>query len=251
MAVTATSHGLALLIFGVLVVLVPAPSSAPALWSGAAAGVFGGIGVSALFAALARGRMSVVAPVTAALSGSLPALYDLARGQHLGTAPIAGLVLALVATITVSATAHPEDDGTHALPPAALALAVLSGVAFAGAFISFSFAPHDSGFWPLLAARITSFAMLGTVTLARRRTLALDAGARSKALASGVLEASANVTMLWSIRLGPLAVASVLGSLYPVMTLLLARVVLKEKLHGLQRAGVGLALVAVILTALR
>jgi drug/metabolite transporter (DMT)-like permease len=65
------------------------------------------------------------------------------------------------------------------------------------------------------------------------------------------LEASANVTMITAIRFGPLAVASVLGSLYPVVTILLARVVLHERVRALQRLGIGLALVAVVLTAVR
>ena len=75
-----------------------------------------------------------------------------------------------------------------------------------------------------------------------------DADARWNASA-GVLDATANVTMLTAIRIGPLAVASILGSLYPVVTVLLARAVLGERLRGAQRAGVALALTAVVLAA--
>jgi len=70
------------------------------------------------------------------------------------------------------------------------------------------------------------------------------------AYGAGALDTAANVTMLAAIRIGPLAVASVLGSLYPVATILLARAVLGERLRGIQRAGVALALVAVLLTAI-
>jgi drug/metabolite transporter (DMT)-like permease len=68
-------------------------------------------------------------------------------------------------------------------------------------------------------------------------------------LGAGALDAIANITMLAAIRIGPLAVASVLGSLYPIATILLARFVLKERLHWAQRAGVALALAAVLMAA--
>lgn len=250
-AVTAAAHGVGVVIFAFLILALPVPYSQTAVLVGAVAGVSGGMGVASLFAALARGRMSVVAPLTAALSGSLPALFDLTRGAKLSATSAVGLALALLATVIVSATASPEDDGSSALPPVALGLAIAAGFGFAGAFVALSFAPHDSGFWPLLAARVTSFSMLAAVTLARKRTLVIAPVVRRPAYAAGLLDATANVTMLWSIRLGPLAVASVLGSLYPVVTVLLAHVVLKEKLHGLQRVGVGIAFVAVLLTAWR
>jgi len=250
LAVTATAHGVGVVAFALAVLLFPATYAPVAIVAGASAGVLGGIGVASLYSALGRGRMSVVAPLTAALSGSLPALFDFARGAHLEPTSLLGLGLALVATVIVSATASPEPtaDGLG-LPTSAVVLSVVAGFGFAGSFIAFSFAGDASGFWPLLAARVTSFTMLATLALARRRTLRIDPSVRRATLGAGLLDATANVTMISAIRLGPLAVASVLGSLYPVVTVLLARVVLGEHLRGIQRLGVALAFAAVVLAA--
>lgn len=248
-AVTAHAHvlGAALIALGVLA--FPAAFGPRDVWWGIAAGVAGGIGVTALYAALAVGRMSVVAPITAALSGSLPAIYDLARGSTIRPLSVIGLVVALGAIVVVSATGHADDRA--AMPPRAIALSALAGVGFAASFVFFSLVSKTSGLVPILAARVTSAALLGALTLGVGHGARLASAARPAALAAGVLDAFANVAMLASIRLGPLAVAAVLGSLYPVATILLARAVLGERLRWPQRAGVALALVAIALTAVR
>ncbi len=248
-AVTANAHLIGLAILAVAVVVFPAAYGASDLAWGAAAGVSGGIGVAALYGALAVGRMGVVAPLTAALSGSLPALYDLLRGTTLRPLSLVGLAIALVAIVVVSASGDPDERAE--MPARAVGLAVLAGVGFTGSFIFFSLAGKTSGLMPLLAARAVSVTMLMAVTFARRGTAKLAGDARPSALGAGVLDAAANVTMLAAIRIGPLAVASVLGSLYPVVTILLARFVLGERLRPVQRAGVILALAAVMLTAIR
>lgn len=248
-AVTANAHLIGVVFFAVAVLLMPAPFGAADIGWGIAAGVSGGVGVAALYGALARGRMSVVAPVTAALSGALPALFDVARGTRIGPLPAVGLAVAMVAIVIVSASGDEEDR--RAVPPLALGLAVLAGVGFSGSFLTFSMAAKTSGLVPVLAARTTSALLLGAVTLVRERRLLVVPGAGRLSLGAGALDSLANVTMISAIRSGPLAVASVLGSLYPVVTILLARTVLGERLKGLQRAGVGLALLAVVLTAWR
>jgi drug/metabolite transporter (DMT)-like permease len=192
--------------------------------------------------------MGVVAPITAALSGSLPALYDLARGTALRPLALAGLAVALVAIVIVSSVGHPEDRAAMPLP--AIGLSLLAGVSFAGSFILFSLTAKDSGLVPLVAARFVSVALMGGIALIRGRgRVSVAKPARALSLGAGALDAAANVTMLAAIRIGPLAIASVLGSLYPVATILLARFVLKERLHWAQRAGVALALVAVLMAA--
>ena len=248
-AVTANAHLIGLAIMAVAVVVFPSPFGVADLAWGGAAGVSGGIGVAALYGALAVGRMGVVAPLTAALSGSLPALYDLLRGTALRPLSLVGLAIALVAIVIVSASGDPEERAE--MPSRAIALAVLAGVGFTGCFIFFSLAAKTSGLMPLLAARVVSVALLMAITFARRGHVTLAPDARASAYGAGALDAAANVTMLTAIRIGPLAVASVLGSLYPVVTILLARVVLKERLRPVQRAGVVLALAAVMLTAIR
>jgi drug/metabolite transporter (DMT)-like permease len=250
MAVTARSHTLGVLMFAIAVAVWPAAGFAQRdVFAGVMAGAAGGFGVVSLYGALSLGRMSVVAPITAALSGSLPAVYDLLRGTRVGPLAWAGLALAVVAVVIVSTETSPDEG--RGMPPKATLLAVLAGLGFATSFISFSLAGKTSGLWPLLFSRITSAVVLSALTLATRRTLSLARDARGLALGAGFLEASANVTMISAIRIGPLAVASVLGSLYPVVTILLARVVLQERVRPRQRFGIGLALAAVVLTAVR
>jgi drug/metabolite transporter (DMT)-like permease len=157
--------------------------------------------------------------------------------------------VALVSIVIVSSVGHPEDRA--AMPPIAIGLSLLAGVAFSCSFILLSMTAKESGLVPLVSARTVSVVILGAIVLARGRgRFAIARPALVPALAAGLLDATANITMLFAIRIGPLAVASVLGSLYPVATILLARFVLGERLHWAQRAGVALALSAVLMAAL-
>jgi drug/metabolite transporter (DMT)-like permease len=248
-AVTANAHLLGVVLIALAVLAFPARFGAADVWWGVATGIAGGLGVVALYAALACGRMSVVAPITAALSGTLPAAYDLVRGSAVRPVSLIGLGVALVAIVIVSASGHRDDRA--AMPRRAVVLSLFAGVGFACAFIFLSLTSPTSGLMPILAARATSAVLLTAMTLVRRGRLGVSAAARPSALGAGVLDATANITMLLAIRLGPLAVASVLGSMYPVATILLARAVLGERMSTAQRAGVALALAAVVLTVIR
>lgn len=226
----------------------PAAPTTRDLLFGAVAGVAGGIGVLSLYAGLAAGRMSVVAPITAALSGSLPALVSFARGETVAPAGLLGLGLALVAVVLVSYSAADEaDDGSAAR---ALLYAVIAGVGFAASMLCYAETATASGVLPLVPARLTTITLLVLLALARRTGFGIEGIARRQALMAGGVDAFANWSLLVSLRLGPVAVASVVSSLYPVTTVLLARFVLDERIRGLQRVGVGIAFVAVVLSAL-
>jgi drug/metabolite transporter (DMT)-like permease len=249
LAVTGVVYVVGVVAFGVLL-LVLRPEQvtrADVLW-GAASGVAGTVGIISLYAALAIGRMSVVAPITAALSGAGPALFDLATGAQLKPVTLVGLVLALVAVIIVSTTTGTVEE--HGMPPLAVGLSVLAGASFACSLVALSLTLSPSGFAPLLVARVVGCVIMGVALLVRRREMSLHAGSARMAAAAGLRDASANVTMISAIRIGPLAVAAVVGGLYPVATMLLARIVLGERLKRHQAFGVALALAAVVLTAL-
>jgi drug/metabolite transporter (DMT)-like permease len=250
LSVTAVVFGIGVAVFAVVLVFVrPAAFSSADFGWAVASGVVGTIGVLSLYAALAAGRMGIVAPVTAALAGAGPAAFDLVRGSRVGIAPLLGLALAIAAVIIVSTVSDPEDE--QATPLRAVMLAVLAGAGFGCSLIALSFTSHASGLAPLLVARCTGALILGVALVSRRSGgRALDRSALAPALLAGVLDAAANFTMLTALRIGPMAVASVIGSLYPVTTILLARTVLHERLHRQQIVGVGLALAAVVLTAL-
>lgn len=253
LTVTANAHVVGLVMFATgLLLFPPAAFNSRDIALGVLSGVSGGLGVGALYAALARGRMGIVAPITAALSGSLPAAFDLVRGTAVGPTAIAGLALALVATIIVSATSSvdSEEEGVHGMPASALGLALLAGFAFSIGFLAFSFTDPRSGLVPLAAARLTSMLLFGLLSFATQRRVVVDPSVRMQTLGAGLTDATANISMITAIRIGPLAVASVLGALYPIVTILLARIVLKEHLRPVQWIGVALALAAVVLTAL-
>lgn len=252
-AVTGTSHLLSIVLLGTAVVFLPAahPTSADLIW-GAVSGLSGVIGVIALFTALAAGHMSIVAPIVAALSASLPALFDLATGTRLSAPTLGGIALAVVAIVIVSIA--PDDQlhlPAHAYHPRkALAFSVLSGIGFSGAFIAFSFTAPESGLTPVLAARAVSVPIAIVLAFTLGRGFPVGRPALAPTLGAGLTDALANVTMLTAIRLGPLAIASVLGSLFPVVVVILARVFLGERLSWLQRVGVVIAMIAVVLSAL-
>ncbi|MDZ4170096.1 MAG: DMT family transporter [Coriobacteriia bacterium] len=245
--IASQAAGFALLVV-VSFVVPPSSWADPHLLWGIGAGASGGLGVLALYAGLATGRMSLVAPVTAALSGSIPAAVGLlTRDEPLAWTSFVGIALALAAVIIVSATA--EDDGTGN-GRRAIALGVLAGIGFAGSILCYAQTPASTGFAPLAVARVTAIAMLGLAALTRGSRVVPLPGVRRLVVATGLVDAAANIAQVTALRLGPLAVASVLGALYPVATLLLARFILHEHLHGWQRVGIALALAAVVLTAL-
>jgi len=232
----------------VLLVARPAHVGIADLGFGTVSGIVGMVGVLSLYAALAIGRMSVVAPICAALSGAGPAVYDLLTGSRVGTTGLLGMALAIVSVVVVSTTTGTVEE--HGMPPKAVGLSVLAGSCFAISLISLSMTSAGSGFAPLLVARVIGTLGFGIALIVRRKEMSFEVAPVRMAVFAGVLDATANITMLTAVRIGPLAVASVVGGLYPVATMLLARVVLAERLKRHQVAGVALALVAVVLTAL-
>ena len=246
---TLAAQAVGLTIFVVVTLAWPSSSATPRdLQYGALAGLAGGVGVLSLYAGLAAGRMSVVAPVTAALSGSLPALVSFARGEVVRPVGLLGLGLALVAVMLVSYST--EDNGEGGSSRRALAYAVIAGAGFAGSMLCYAETAPASNVLPLIPARATTIVLLLALALVRRTGLRIEGVARRQALMAGGVDAFANWSLLVSLRMGPVAVASVVSSLYPVTTVLLARVILDERIRGLQRLGVAIAFLAVVLSAL-
>lgn len=251
LAVTAVSQAFgALLLFALVAAFPGGGPTAPDLLWGAAGGAAGAIGIVALYAALGTGPMTLVAPVTASLAASLPAIWDIARHGSPRPLSAAGLMLAFVAILVISVpdrTAAAEDR----LNLRVLLMSVGAGTAFAAFFILLSNTTAEAGMWPLAGARAVSLPLLFVVSFARNRSVRIRRDARAATLAAGVLDMAANALVLAALQIGPLAVASVLSSLYPAATALLAWAVLKERPDSRHKVGIVLALIAVALTALR
>jgi drug/metabolite transporter (DMT)-like permease len=193
--------------------------------------------------------MSVVAPVTAVTAAAVPVLVGLLGGNEIGPWAAAGIVLALAAVILVSA-----DGGLSALRaarPASLAPALVAGTAFGFFFVLLDRTSDGSGLTPLVTARLASVTLVVVLALAGRQSLRVGRPALPLVAASGIGDMSANALFLLATQQdGQLAITGVLASLYPVSTVLLAQLVLRERLAGAQVAGLGTAVAAVVLITL-
>jgi drug/metabolite transporter (DMT)-like permease len=167
------------------------------------------------------------------------------------------MVLAVVAIVTVGLEPQaPTDDARHQrVSRKALVLAILSGIGIGGFMAVISLAPDGSGLWSVVWARGTStviIAVLGAIAALRAKAAYLpgDRPVRVQALTAGVLDVGANAIYVLALQIGLLSVVSVLGSLYPAATVLLARFVLAERLHPMQKVGMVTAILAAALLAL-
>ena len=236
----------------VVVLLLPwlggTPAPADLAW-GATAGVAGGAGLLLFYRALAGGVMSVVAPVTAVSAAALPVLGGLVLGERLGPAAVAGIVLALVAVVLVAA-----EDGLASLRSAraaTVAPALAAGAGFGLFFVLLERTGDGAGLSPLAAARVVSVLLVGALALATARSVRVPGPVLPVVLAAGVGDMAANALFLLATQAGgQLAVTGVLASLYPVSTVVLAQVLLRERLAGAQQAGLAVAAAAVVLIAL-
>ena len=243
-------------VVGLVALLLLAPAlpeaqvtRADLLW-GAASGLSTAVGITLLYQALATGRMSVAAPVTALAALALPVLFAFATGEWPGWAPTAGIALAALAVALVS---REEDRAGAATTSArrALLLSVAAGLGIGVFYITMKQTAETSGLWPLVAARGVSAAIFVAAGLAlsgRWRAAAWPAAALWGAAAlSGLFDSIANALYVLSSRETSLAIAATLTSLYPASTVLLARVLLHERLRPVQVAGLALAAVAIVL----
>ena len=231
----------------VLALLIPLmPPSAPTLpdlaW-GAAAGLAGGIGLGLLYRALAIGTMSVIAPTTAVCGVSIPVVAGILLGERPSPLTAGGMVLALVAIVLVSQEKRAQGGGSSR----GIVLALLSGVAIGVFYLVLAETSPNAGLWPLLSSRVTSVTLFTIVAIFGRHTWRMTAHVGGLVVACGVLDMIANALYLVASRGGPLSVVVTLTSLYPASTVILARIVLHERLSAWQVTGVVCALAAVIL----
>lgn len=250
LAVIVVSQASGFLVLALTIPMLPAasPTAADLGW-GAAAGLFGLVGLGLLYQALATGTMSLVAPVTAAWAAIVPVLAGVAMGERLNAAAVAGILLALVAIVLVS-----QAEGGPGNPASArdalrrsLGLAVTSGIIIGFFLVAMDFTRRESGLWPLVAARTASLALAGPYLLVKRVGLPRERSLVTLVLGSGFLDMVANILFLLAVQRGMLSIVATLTSLYPASTVILARMVLGERLRPIQAGGVACALAAVVL----
>lgn len=233
----------------VLALLDPGDPTATDLAWGAAAGVGNGIGTAFLYRGLASGRMGVVAPVSGVLAVVLPVVVGVLTGERPG--PLVWLgILAAVPAIWMVAREPDTGAATAGSTGSGARDGVLAGLGFGALFTCLGQIPAEAGFWPLVVNQLVGVvviagaaSLLGAVWLPRER-------AAWGGLVAGLLGGLATAAFLLATHRGLLSVSAVLTSLYPAFTVLLAAVVLRERVHRLQAWGLGLCGVAVVLVAL-
>ena len=216
------------------------------LWS-AASGVAVGLGLVLFYTAMARGLISLVAPVTAVVGALVPVAYAIGGGERPGALALVGVALAVAAIVLVSLTPTSGRSGRGDV--GALTLAIAAGLLFGAFYVCLSRVDEAAGLWPVPILRVGSAVVLVVLALVTTGGLATGRALMGRIAAIGALEVAAGVTLLLALQRGPVSVASVLASLYPVTTTFLATFLLRERLRGAQLVGVAVALVAVVLVS--
>lgn len=226
-----------------------------ALGWGAAAGLGGGAGVLALYRGLAVGRMSVVAPITGVVAASLPVVAGLALGERPSPVSLGGVAVALLSVILVSSAPPTRDQQDVALDDdvggdwkrSGVPYAFGAGLCFGLFFVFLNTAGEDGGAWPLIGTRGASLVLVAAVAAGLRKPLKPPPGTLPAIGVAGILDVAANVLYLISTRFGLLSLVAVLTSMYPAVTVLMARLFLDERMIRLQVVGLGLAGVAIVM----
>ena len=244
----------ALVAVGVGVLIEQPVWSTQAVVAGVIAGVSGTIGQWAFFAALALGPMSVISPGVAAIYAIIPAVVGIAIGERLPAIGYFALVAVVVAAVMLAVTR--ETDHSR-VSPRALLLGLVAGVGFGGYIVAIDSTPAESGLVPLLVDLTVGILLLGAILLVRRIRSGpaefrgiREPNALALSLGAGATLAAANIMLVIALHLGELSIVGVLNSLYPLGTVLLAMLVLRERLTWVQWVGVALAISASAVLAL-
>ena len=240
-AVAATSQAAAtVLTLGLLVTNMGAPDSSH-LWWGMLAGLGDGAGNVFIYRGLAAGRMTVVAPLSGIAAAALPVLVGIVIGERPGIRPLIGVVLAMPAIWLVSGGRFGLGDAHRS----DVANGMAAGLGFGVQFSALGLVPHSAGLMPLAVSQVVSVVAIILAAIACSAPwVPRDRFSRLGA-AAGLLAGTATACFQFAVQSGMLTIAAVLASLYPAVTVLLAAVVLRERIHRGQGAGLALAAIAV------
>ena len=221
----------------------PFPSGAAVAWA-LVAGFSGGGALAIFYRALAIGRMGLTAPVAAVLGAAIPTAFGMFREGLPQAAQAVGFVLAAAGIWLISRT---EDNS----PPEGIGMAALAGIGFAGYYLCIKQAGDGSAFWIASISKVASFALTGLIVLIVRSTRQIDLRGVSLGVVAGFLDIIGSVLFIRASQTGRLDAAVVLSSLYPAVTVLLARFILREHFTRWKALGMVAALLAVPMIAWR
>ena len=250
LAVMLLSQGFALAILVVAVLAgVPTEHDVAATAWAAGVGMLGLLGLVAFYRALAIGTMSIVAPISAT-GVAIPVLVGLASGDRPGALQVAGMVLASTGVVLAAREPPAADAAARRTGRTAVILALLAAVGFGSFFAGIDRAEETADVaWVLLAARVAAVLLLLAAALVARPRLPTAPAALGAVVAIGAFDLLANLLFVLAAGRGLLSVVGVLSSLYPAVTVVLARFVLGERLSGEQGVGVLITLAGVVALA--
>lgn len=240
-----------LAVMGLAVLVIGGDPTFRDVMLGVAGGVMGSFGLTMLYRSLALGPMNVAAPTTSVVGTGAAVLAGFAFGERATVLTLLGLIAAIVAIVAVSQTPDSETiDHAPGHVRRTLFIAAGGGLLLGSANVCYSQTAIASGAWPITTARLVAAAML---ILPALRSIP-DSGVPKKGLGTaafgGLADAIAAASMAFALQRGSLVLVGVLGGLYPIVTVLLARVFLREHLGRPQILGLGFAIAAVVLLGL-
>ncbi|MFL5838123.1 MAG: DMT family transporter [Solirubrobacteraceae bacterium] len=241
------ASGLVAIAIGIAIARPQAPPLVD-LWPAAAAGLAGAIALSAFYRALAIGTMSIVAPISAT-GAAVPVVVGIAGGDRPAALQLAGIVAAVVGVVLASRELDEPHPEGHVPERTSIALALVAALGFGTFFVGMDAGADASVPWALLANRVASVSAVLLVVGAARVPLPGSPRRLAPLVLVGLLDAGANGLYAWGATEGLVSVVAVLGSLYPVATVLLARLVLGERVRRVQEVGIVAALAGVALIA--
>lgn len=237
----AHASGLLLMIVFALANHSACPSRSGIAWA-VAAGLSGGAALAIFYRALAAGKMGLTAPVAAVLGAAIPTAFNMVTEGLPGIVPTAGFALAGVGILLISRT----EDNTRA---DGIGLAVLAGIGFAGFFLCIKQAGNGSALWISAFSRLGSFMLTAVIVLLGRNFREISRPGVGFGVLAGCLDTGGSALFVRASQTGRLDTAVVLTSLYPAVTVLLARIVLKEHFTRWKALGMVAALLAVPMIA--
>jgi uncharacterized membrane protein len=215
---------------------------------GAVSGLTTSIAYVGFFAAIGHGRISIVAPISAAVTALLPAIAGIAEGNALSTIARYGILCALLA---IPLVAYETDDGEVNdgwSTGRQVLVSILCGVGFGFYFFCIGHTHRSAGLWPTVATLVVGIAIIAPLA-ARGGVMPALASLSRLAVVGGVALGIADAALTTALQRGPLTVASVLGNLYPLVTIALGVAVLKERVRSWHAAGILLAVAGVAMIA--
>ena len=246
--VISQAAGLATAFAALAIMGAATPGVADLAW-GMAGGLGGAFGLTMLYRGIASGVVAIVSPSAALVGSVLPVAFGLMLGERPGTPALAGIGLCVPAIVLLStSTDYADSDGKKAR--LSLMHGLLAGLGFGLFFVALSRPADNTGSWPLIAARFASISVALVILASRRERVEIARGGRAPAILAGVFDMAANIFFVLASGSGMLSVVAIVVSLYPAPTVLLARLVFRERITPARWAGLALTLVGLALISL-